>query len=175
MVAVTPTGTKTLGAYKVSWVATMASITAPTNAEVIAGTSLDVSCYLLADGLTRTVTTNKGNAQRRLCTRVQQEANGVTTYSLSDAHYIVNPQGAAATTPMLAYEKLVPGTSGYFVFRLGLDPIATDWAVGQFVEVWPVQLADRMIDGDPTDEFSDFFVNQAVAVTGVRTERVALA
>ncbi len=175
MAAVSPTGVKTLGAFKVSWVATIANIAAPTNTEVTAGTALDISCYLLADGLTRTVTTNKGNAQRRLCTRIQYEANGITTYSLSDLHYIVNPQGAALATSMLAYEKLVPGTSGYFVVRLGLDPVSTDWAVGQFVEVWPVTLGDRMIDGDPTDEFSEFFVTQSVAVTGARTERVALA
>lgn len=174
MVATSPTGVKTLGAFKVSWVATMANAAAPTNAEVIAGTSLDISCFLLADGFTRTVSTNKGNPPRRLCTRIQYEANGITTYSISDLHYIVNPQGAAATTAMLAYEKLVPGTSGYFVARLGPDPVATDWAVGQFVEVWPVQLGDRMIDGDPTDEFSEFFVNQSVAVTNARTERVAL-
>ncbi len=173
MVAVTPTGVKALGAFKVSWVATMANQAAPTNAEIIAGTSLDISCYLLADGLTRTVSTNKGNPQRRLCTRIQYEANGITTYSLSDLHYIVNPQGAAATTAMLAYEKLVPGTSGYLVVRLGPDPIATDWAVGQFVEVWPVNLGDRMITGDPTNEFEEFYVQQSVAVTGPRTERVA--
>lgn len=175
MVAVSPTGVKTLGAFKVSWVPTISNLAAPTNAEVIAAGSLDISCYLLADGLTRSVTTNKGNSQRRLCTRVQYESNGISTYSLSDAHYIVNPQGAAASTPMLAYEKLVPGTSGYFVFRLGIDPVATDWAVGQFVEVWPVQLGERMIDGDPTDEFTEFFATQSAAVTNTRTERVALA
>jgi len=174
MVAVSPTGVKTQGAVKVSFVPTIASPAAPTNAEVIAAGSLDISCYLLADGLPRTVDNAKGNPPRRLCTTKQYEQLGSTTFSIGDIHYIVDPQGAAASTGMKAWEKLTPGTTGYFVVRLGIDPVATDWATGQFVEVWPVKLGNRMIDGDPTDEFAEFFVTQAVAVTADRTERVAL-
>lgn len=174
MVAVSPTGVKTQGNVKVQFVITMANIAAPTNTEVTAGTALDVSCYLLADGFARSVTTNKGNAPRRLCTKKQFEQFGSTTYSIADLHYIMDPQGAAASTGVKAWEKLTPGQAGYFVVRLGIDPVVTDWAVGQFVEVWPVTLGERMIDGDPTDEFAEFYATQSVITTANRTERVAL-
>jgi hypothetical protein len=88
---------------------------------------------------------------------------------------VVNPQGAAATSGLLAWEKLTPGTSGYFVTRYGLNARETDFTAAQFVDVWPITLGERLIVGDPADEFSEFMVQQSVIVTADRAERVALA
>ena len=173
MAVVFPTGVKAQGAIKVAFVPTIAGA-APTVAEVTAVGALDLSCFLTAEGWSPSVDTAKGNPPRRLCTTKQYEQFGSTTYSLADLSYVVNPQGAAASNGLLAYEKLTPGTSGYFVARYGLNSRTVDFASGQFVEVWPVTLGERLIIGDPSDEFSEFMVQQSVIVTADRTERVAL-
>lgn len=175
MPVISPTGVKAQGNVKVQWVPTIASQAAPTNAEVIAAGSLDISCYLLSEGWTPSIDNAKGTSPRRLCSKVLYEQFGNTTYGLGDLQYIYNPQGVALSNDMKAYEKLVPGTAGYFVVRLGLDGVAVDWAVGQFAEVWPVRLGERLPVFDPGDEFAEIAVQQAVIVTGARTERVALA
>ena len=47
---INPTGVGVQGNYKVVWVETLTSLTSPSAAEINAGTSLDVSYYLYADG-----------------------------------------------------------------------------------------------------------------------------
>jgi hypothetical protein len=175
MTVVFPTGVKAQGNIKVSWVPTFTNYLAPTVAQVTATGSLDLSCFLHSDGFNPTVDSNKGNPPRRLCTKKQYEQFGSTTYSLADLSYVVDPQGVALSNPMLAYEKLIPGTAGFFAVRNGLDAQLVDWTAGQFVSVWPVTLGDRLIMGDPTDEFAEFTVSQSVIVTADRAERVALA
>lgn len=174
MPVISPAGVKAQGNIKVSWVPTIASQSAPTNAEVIAAGSLDVSCYLSSEGWSPSIDSAKGTAPRRLCSRVIYEQFGNTTYSLADLMYVYGPQGAALSDPMKAYEKLIPGTAGFFVARLGLDGTTVDYAVGQFVEVWPVRLGERLNVFDAADEFAEIMVQQSVIVTGPRTERVAL-
>ena len=175
MPVISPAGVKAQGNVKLQWVPTIASVTAPTLAEVNAAGSLDLSCFMTAEGWAPSVDTAKGTSTRRLCSKQLYEQFGTTTYSLSDLSYIYNPQGTANTDPMRAYEKLVPGTAGYFVARLGLDGITVEWAAGQFVSVWPVRLGERLETLDPTDEFAEILITQSVIVTGARTERVALA
>lgn len=174
MVAVYPAGTKVQGAIKVLWVPTVANIAAPKLTEANAAGSLDISCFLSAGSFSPTVEQAKGTSPARLCTRDQFEQFGKTTYSMSDLVYVYNPQGAAQSNGMLAYEKLIPGTSGFFFARFGLDATTTDFAIGQFISVWPVTLGDRNEGGDTTDEFAEFLVTQPVIVTGPRTARVAL-
>jgi hypothetical protein len=174
MAVVFPTGVKAQGNIKVAFVPAIADADAPTTAEVTATGALDLSCFLTAEGFSPSVETAKGNPPRRLCTTKQYEQFGSTTYSLADLSYVVTPQGVAESNGVLAWEKLTPNTSGFFVTRYGLNAREVDFTSGQFVDVWPVTLGERLIVGDPADEFAEFMVTQSVIVTGDRTERVAL-
>jgi hypothetical protein len=174
MPVITPTGVKVQGNIKVSYVPTLASQSAPTATEVNAAGSLDISCYLSSEGWAPSIDNAKGSAPRRLCSKVIYEQFGNTTYSLGDLMYVYNPQGVALSNDMKAYEKLLPDAAGFFVVRLGSDAISVDFAATQFVEVWPVRLGQRLPVFDPADEFAEFMIQQAVIVTGARTERVAL-
>ena len=174
MPVISPAGVKAQGNVKLQWVATIADINNPTVAEITAGTALDISCFMAAEGWAPSIDAAKGTSTRRLCSKQLYEQFGNTTYSLADLSYVYNPQGAAASDAMKAYEKLVPGTSGYFVVRLGLDAVTVDWAATQFVSVWPVTLGERLEVMDPSDEFSEILVSQSVIVTSPRAERVAI-
>jgi hypothetical protein len=174
MVAVSPVGVKAQGNIKLSWVPAFVSYLAPKLTELNAAGSLDLSCFMASDGWNPSIETAKGTSTRRLCTRQQYEQFGQTTSSLGDLSYIVDPQGAALSNGQLAWEKLVPFTSGYFTVRMGTDATTVDYAVGQWFEVWPVTLGTRLIQGDPSDEFAEFLVSQSVIVTGATVSRVAL-
>lgn len=170
---VIPSGVKVQGNTKVQFVPTIANIAVASLAEINAAGSLDVSGYLSSSGWTPAISQNKGNPPRRLGSTVQFEQFGNVTYSLGDLLYMYNPQGAALSTGLLAYEKLTPGVSGFFVERLGMDA-GTAFATTQFVAIWPVTLGQRLPMGDSTDEFAEYMVTQPVIVPNVRTERVAI-
>lgn len=172
MTAVLTTGVKAQGNIKLNFATTAASATAATIAEVNAG--IDVSCYMMADGWSPSVNNNTGNVSRRLCTTVQFEQFGNTTYSIGELRYTIQPQAAALAAGVAAWEGLVPGTSGYFYERQGLDAVSTAWAAAQFINIYPVTLGKRLISGDPSDEFAEFVVTQGVIVTAVPTYRVAV-
>jgi hypothetical protein len=164
-----------LGNTAVKWVAALADPDSPTVTEVNAAApaTLDLSCYLLAEGWEPTHDVSKGAAPRRLCQRVQFERFSSTTLQLADLRYIINPQGAAASDGKKAYEALTEGLNGYFVERLGLDARTDAWSVGEFVNVIPVTLGPRLIAGD-TDENGDYTVMQPVSVRSARFDNVAL-
>ncbi len=174
MPIIKPTPVKVQGNTKVIFVATLVAPAAPKMTEVSAVSSLDLSGYFMADGWAPSVDVNKGSAPRRLFTRKQFEQFGITQYTLGDLMYSFDPQGAAASNGVKAYEKLTPGLTGYFLERQGLDADTVDYAIGQFVAVWPVTLGDRLPMGDVTDEFAEYTVRQPVIVPADRTERVAL-
>ena len=168
-----PAGVRVQGNGKLQWVPTVASISVASLAEINAAGSLDVSGYFDAAGWQPGINQNKGNPPRRLASTVQFEQFGNVTFSLGDLQYMFTPQGATASTGQLAYEKLTPGSSGFFVVRDGLDA-NTAFAIGQFVAIWPVTLGQRLPSGDSSDEFAEYMVTQPVIVTGLRTERVAI-
>lgn len=136
---------------------------APSLAGITAVGSLDVSCFLHRGAWAPAAEANKGSAPARLCDTRQFEKFGLTTESIGDLTYAFDPQGAALSDGVLAYEALVEGTEGYFVERLGIDA-DTDFTVGDFVRVIPVVLGPQVPTGDTSDEFAEFTVTQAVAV-----------
>ncbi|EFQ84712.1 hypothetical protein HMPREF0063_10053 [Aeromicrobium marinum DSM 15272] len=171
-----PAGITSRGNVKLQFVTTIADLDAPSLAEITAVSSLDISCMLADAGWKPSITQNKGDAKRRICSKAGRKILGETMYELSDLLYSNNPQGAAASDGVKAAEKLVPNTSGIIVERLALDSIDTDWAVGQFVNLWPVNLGEQMDEYDLTDEFGEFWIRQALvaAGTGAPTRKVAL-
>lgn len=152
--------------------ATAGSLTAPSLAQVTGAGSLDVSCYFY--NWAPSVETNKVTPPRRLCTTRQFQKNGITTESIPDIQYVVNPQAAAASDGKKAFETLVEGTTGYLYERFGTD-VNTDWAVGQFVVVRNVRFGFQHIMGDPSDEANEFTVTQPVAQLLGASKLIALA
>lgn len=170
---IVPTGVKVQGNVKLAAVMAIADRAAPKLTEVNAASSLDLSGALAADGWSPSVNQPKGNPPRRLFTRKQFEQFGATTFSLGNLRYVVDPQAAAGSPGLKAWETLVPALTLFFIARLGVDA-KVDFAIGQFVDVWPATLGDRLTIGDPTDEFAEFMVDQPLIVPADRTERVAL-
>jgi hypothetical protein len=169
----TPTGIKVQGRIRITFAPT-GSLTAPSLAIMTGATALDVSNIFYEDSWAPSKETNKGSAPRRLGTAQVWEQGGITNHSLGDLRYQIDPQGAALSDGKKAYEKFPEGTVGYFYWRFGMS-VDTDFAIGQFVQVAPVQLLARNIGGDPADEFAEFSVSQQVIVTapGI-TELVAI-
>lgn len=174
MPVINPTGVTAQGNVKLIYVATIADTEEPAMTELSAGTSLDVSCYLFEGGWQPAQEANKVTAPRRLCSRVVYEKFGTTTQSLGDIRYSVSPQAAAASDGKKALEKFVPGATGYLVERLGLDAVTVDFAVGQFVNLYPVVFGPQLITGDTSDEAAEFEVQQPIAQSGPSVQNVAL-
>jgi len=172
MVAVLTSGVKAQGNLKINWVTTLASSTAVTLTEINAG--VDLSCYIMADGWAPSIDQARGTTPARLCTTTQFEQFGNSVYSLGDLRYSWGPQSAAASDPLEAWEALVPGTNGYFIERQGLNAVSDSWTAGEFVNIWPVTLGNRLSAGDTTDEFAEFVVTQGVIVTNTVTQKFAI-
>lgn len=124
------------GQVKIQWVEAIADTYAPTLTEVNAASSFDASCYFTPDGFT-TGGDSTEVTDDRLCsvqtfTRVGTENN---TLAL---RYIYQPQGQDETDNE-AFLTFLRNTTGFFVARFG-KPQADAFAVGDIVEVWPVEL-----------------------------------
>ena len=161
-----PTGVNAQGAVKVTWVQTIANTASPSLAEINAGTSLDVSLMLYEGGWQPGVNANKVSAKRRLASRKVYEKFGTTTETMGDLAYSFDPQAASGSNGKKAFEKFIEGTTGYFVERLGLDASSVDFAVGQFVNVYPVVLGPQTPVADTADEAAEVQIVQQVGITG---------
>lgn len=159
---ITPAGVKAQRKLAIGWAPTIASGTlAPTVAEI----TVTITCDIIGEqGLTADQT--KGSPPMRLCEDQKYELLGATTYSVPDLKYVVNPQSPADTN-YKAFLTLVAGTSGFLVFRYGLDAKSTDWVAAQKVDVAPVTLGTQIKAAvNPDNEYDLLSIMQKVAVTG---------
>lgn len=104
------------GNVKVSWVTAIANTTAPTAAELNAASSVDLSCYLTADGLT-TGTDEQAVTDDRLCSTQTFEKPGRFSDTL-ELMYVYQPQLPSAADNK-AFFTLVHLTTGFIVIRWG--------------------------------------------------------
>lgn len=170
-----PNGVQTFGKEKWVFVPTIADDTAPTATELTAGTVLDVTGYLYADGFDGfTAEPSRVSAPRRVYDTIQYQTLGITSFSMGDLTYSYGPQSAAASDPKKAMEKLVEGATGYMVRRFGLDA-DTELAAGQFVDLVPVALGPQVPIKTASDETGEAAIRQAVAVTGAIQTNVVIA
>lgn len=177
MTIIFPEGVRVRGKTTLLWCAAIADPTAPSLATDLTGAgTLDISCFVYADSWNPAQEQNKGEAPLRLCTDVTIDQFGNRKYTLPDLSYIIDPQGAAASDGVKAFETLVPDTTGFIVERLGLSAQTAALAIGQFVNVWPVQLGAQLQTGDRSDEFAEFTVMQPIRVSdpGQPWQRVAI-
>jgi hypothetical protein len=164
-----PAATKTYGRTNWVFVPTIASATlAPTVAEATGASSLDVTNILFADGgFAPTKSSNLVTQPRRLGDVTESQFVGTTTYAGSEVTYQFNPQGAAASDGVKAWEKFLnsAGTvAGYMVRRQGIDN-ATALAAGQFVDVFPVEIGPSMPGEDGDGESAETAAMATIAVT----------
>lgn len=133
-----PASSKAYKREKWTFVPTLTSPTSPSLAEVNAATSLDISCYLFDSSARPTASTNLVEKERRICDGATYQQVGSTTYTGGEMVAALDPQAAALSDGKKAWEKFPEGTTGYLVRRLGID-VNTDFAVGQFVDAFPVE------------------------------------
>ncbi|MFJ2579968.1 hypothetical protein [Kitasatospora aureofaciens] len=117
------------GNIKVAWVSSVATVTAPTAAELNAGN--DWTARLTPDGLKTDPTTADVNTSS-LASTFETAVPGRKSYQTE----ITFKRG---TTPQddQPYTTLAYGVTGYLVVRRGV-PYATAFATGDRVEVYPV-------------------------------------
>jgi hypothetical protein len=160
----TPAGVKVQGNIKSIFVPTL-DMAAPSLAVLTGAGALEITNILYADSGRYAVDSATGAAPRRLGTSRTWQQFGTATESFNGSlRYTIDPQGAAGSDGKKAYEKFTVGTTGYIFEVPGIDTDA-DLAVGDWGRAIPVKFGDPNIIGDPTDEFAEFTVEQAVIVT----------
>lgn len=170
-----PNGVQTFGKEKWVWVPTIADPTAPTITELTAGTTLDITGFLYADGFEGFgADTSRVNAPRRVLDTVQYQTLGTTTFNMGDLQYQYGPQAAALSDEKKALETLVEGAAGWLVRRFGIDA-DTDLAAGQFVDVGPAELGPQVPVKTAADETGEASIQQAVSITGAVRFNIAIA
>jgi hypothetical protein len=168
-----PIGTKFYLRDKWTFVTTLTSTTSPSLAELSAASSLDVSKMFFQSSARPTMSTNLAKAPKRLGDAEIYEFVGEATSSFGEVRYSFNPQGAALSNEVKAFEKFVPGTVGFMVNRLGIDR-DTDLAIGQFVTIYPVEFGQQHETPEGDAEGAEVAIVQAVAQTGPKFIKKAI-
>ena len=159
------------------WVPAIATSTAPTVAEMTAGTSLNISCYLFSDFEGVTGSTGKVTLPRLLCEVAQYESNDVTTYSSTDLDFAFSPQAAAATVGKKAWDKFkAGGLDGFLARRQGVtaDQATPEPVAGQFFDLIPTNIGAAIPGKTSTGSDGVYRATAPVAVTGKPAWNVAI-
>lgn len=172
-----PAATKLYG--RDNWIfLTTVTQSAPTAVQVNSGTGLDITNIVFADGAPApTQNTNLVDQNRRYGDTTTSQFVGTTTFAGGTMTYQFNPQGAAASTGVKLWEKILnaPGTvSGYLVRRMGIDASTTP-AAGDFVDIYPVEFGPSMPTAQGDGEASETAATVTFAVTSAPTFKIALA
>jgi hypothetical protein len=173
MVAIKPANVLAQGADSWGFAPAVADILVPKVSELDAITGLNLSCILFAEQEGLTGTTEKVTLPLRMCETVGFEANGVTTYAMSDLVAAYEPQAAAGSDGKKAWETLTDGIIGYLWQRQGV-PSNDDLEVGQFVHVVPVQLGTKVPGKTSTGADGVYTFTQPVSITAAPSFSVPL-
>jgi hypothetical protein len=144
-------------------IVTLDAVADPDNitlAELNDADTLDVSCYLTADGWNPGLDQSTATDDR-LCDTVTYENIGRSQRSLG-IRYVENPAASVGTTNE-AYERFTPGSTGWFVVRRGFLYTAA-WAANQPYQAWPWAMGDY--DWQPPEANTVLHVAQKPFVTG---------
>lgn len=161
-----PAGVPSDGNVRVDFIpeAGLADPSAPTTAELAAASAQHLTCHIFPVAPTGSV---QRNTKRRMCSKQAYEILGATEYTIDDLQYVYDVQDPESAVHE-AYAALVPGTKGYLVFRWGID-VATEWATGQVVDVFPVTLGPQ--NKMPPAENDELTTSQPVGIgDGVVTD-----
>lgn len=120
------------GNVKATWVPSVASITAPTVAELTGGSAVDLENVITADGLdVKGDTASVDNTA--LASTADTEDAGRNKFDLS-----LTVKRKDTTIEDVGWNTLTERALGYLVVRRTL-PTTTAYAIGQAVEVYPVR------------------------------------
>lgn len=161
-------GIDAAGNVKTAFVLAIADPSAPTLAEITAGSEITCALYGFEASVDQPVTT-----RAKRCYRQPVQSPGRAAYSIAPIEYDYDPQLPASAD--YAYADLTPGVHGYIVDRLGKDKEEA-WAAGDIVVVYPVTLGERVdvpIDATSTDS-QKLRVSQTIFVRGDVLRDIAL-
>lgn len=158
MTVIYPEGVPVLGNIKVKAVVAVADQAAPKLAtEINAGTSVDLSCALTANGWSPTTTQGKSTRQRRLCSKADTEQLSPALHSMGTLTYSAgDPQSPETDITAL----MVEGAKLYIVERLGLDAETEAFATTQRVRTHYVQLGAPYPVYDTSADNGEFYMAQ---------------
>lgn len=160
--------TPSLGNTKVKLVAAIVDPDAPDlSSEIDAVTSFDVS--LTFREFNPQMTTNTGNAPRRIGTVNQLPVEGLTQYEGIEVRYPYNPQEDDTHPDNEAKSMMTRGTVLNAVVRKG-PPAEDPFAAGDRVEIWEVRCGKQNFGRSGDDEFAEFEVIQMVFPVRVETQ-----
>lgn len=162
-----PASRSTFGKENWIFVPTIADIAAPTVAEITSASALDITNIAFRSGRPApSQSTSTVTAERRVGDTKARQRLGTTSYSGGEMTYQFDPQAAAASDGVKAWEKFgAEGTTGFLVRRQGVAKATTPVA-GQFVDVFPVEFGPSM----PTSVGSDDSEETAAVCTFVVTD-----
>lgn len=136
MTVTIPTGVVADGKTAVWWVPTggIADVTAPSQAEMRAGTVVNITGFLTSDGL-NTGSDQQTISDERLSTTQSFAQPGRYTETLT-IKYVYDQQAAPGAADNYVYETLKRATQGWIVIRTGIA-YDTDPTDGDVVDVYP--------------------------------------
>jgi hypothetical protein len=126
------------GNLKVTWVPAIANPGAPTVTELNGASTIDMTCYLTADGWSPG-TDESVITDDRLCSTQTFEKPGRYTDTLSTTYVFRGQDTGNGVTDNKAFVALKKGTTGFYVTRWGKS-YETAYIAGDIVDVIPVQL-----------------------------------
>ncbi|KAB2807986.1 hypothetical protein F9L07_25285 [Pimelobacter simplex] len=151
----------------------IADILIPKVTELNAASGFNLSCSLFGEQGDPTSNQEKVTLPRVLCQTQQFEVNGAVTYAMPDLIVSFDPQGAAASNGKKAWETMVDGIAGFLWRRQGVTA-TTDIAVGQFVDIIPVQLGIKTPGKTGTGADGVYSFTQGASITGAPAWNKAL-
>lgn len=122
------------GNIKVTYVPTIANKSAPTVAELDAGT--DLECVITADGFAPTVNEEVVSVPK-LCETIVAEGPGRATHQI-----VLTMVRKDTSSEDIGWTTMVRSTEGYLVIRYGV-PYDTAYAADQDVQVFPGKSGER--------------------------------
>jgi hypothetical protein len=171
---VRPASTKAYLRKKVVWVPKGTyNPDSPSLAILTGASALDVTKMFFASSASPGQSTNMARAPKRIGDGETYEFVGETQSTLGEMRYSVNPQGAALSDGVKAYEKFVPGSEGFLVFRYGIDR-DTDLATAQFVTSYPSECGPQLEVEEGDGEGAEMGIVQPFAQTGPKSQRKAI-
>ena len=150
------------------WVPAIASLTAPTVAEINAAGGLNVSCFLLKDTEDPTSETERVTLPAALCETSTVEFLGDQKIALADMTFFMDPQAAAAADGKKAWALLKDGGPGFLVRRQNViaDQASPEATAGQFVDTFRVTTNKAVPGKTSTGADGVYKFTYAVGCTG---------
>lgn len=154
------------GAVKIAFVPSVANMSAPTVAELTASGSVDLSCFIKADGRSHTID-QASIDNSKLCDTEDHEEAGRTTHS-----WALTYARKADPSDDTAYATLKNYVKGVLVERIG-PPAGQAFAAADVVSLYSVTCGAQLLKADKNDVV--WVDSQKMFVSGSTAQDVTVA